>query len=322
VEASRSEFLWRLVLERVQSLEFDPFRCFIKDEPHKKEKADINRWRLIFASSIVDQVIDHLLFDSQNLSEMDELWNIPAKVGYTPMCGGAQRLAAMFDDPIAMDKSLWDWTMPGFVARVDLEYRRRKVRLSLDSGWYKVAQARYDYCFGKSRVVLSDGTVVEQCSPGLMKSGLVNTISTNCRAMFQLHAVASAALGVERTLLASMGDDTLQEGPCPEGYVEEIQRWGCKVKAVNYGYDFAGFDLKTNENPLAVPQYWTKHTVNLLYCDQDLLPETLDSYQRNYANEPTKLCWLQALLYKVGPKRLFSPESLKSWFASGDETPF
>jgi hypothetical protein len=44
----------------------DPVRVFIKAEPHSTNKVNQDRWRLIFAVSVVDQIIERLLCGDQN----------------------------------------------------------------------------------------------------------------------------------------------------------------------------------------------------------------------------------------------------------------
>jgi hypothetical protein len=312
-DAERADYLWALVERRLEDQDWDPFRLFIKDEPHKVEKIAISRWRLISAGSLIDQMVDRMLFYDSFRDELDAVWDVPVKPGFCPFFGGAQRAVAAFKRPLAIDKKLWDWSSPGWVYDMDCELRKRMAYGPGLEKWRELVQSRFDYVFKRAKLVLSNGHMYEQQTPGFMKSGFYLTISTNSRAQLFLHLAALDLMGLDYVPFMSLGDDTLQEDmEDRDQYIEKLRSLGCRPDDVELDYEFAGFNLRTRE-----PCYWDKHVVNLLYSEEgELLADTLDSYQRLYYRSP-KLEWIQGLLQKVAPDKLLSREALTMWAATG-----
>lgn len=308
------ELMWQLVSARLINRDWDPYRLFIKPEPHKIKKCSERRFRLIFAGGLVDQIIDHMLFGHQNKLEIKKHLEIPTKVGWAPFGGGTVLLTRMIRDPMAIDKSSWDWLAPQWVFLADLQLRERLCD-GATAEWLDLVRARYKYAFEDAVVVASDGGVYKQRVPGLMKSGLVNTIATNSVSQVFLHLAASRRCGVVPKKLIAMGDDTLQEKESHPDYLRHLQDLGCEVKEVDYQYHFCGYDLQSE-----VPLYWDKHFFSLSYLNTDLAIETLRSYQRNWAMDDTgKLSWLRSLILEFDPEgNELSVRGLRDFFQYGE----
>ena len=287
----RLEMMWQHVSAAVRSLEWQPFKLLIKDEPLPVQKLEVGRFRLLFVGSVVDQIVDHMLYDDFNNAEIETFSSHPTKAGWVPQFGGYTQLRQAYRDPYSLDKSLWDWTAPGWVFDVEKEFRSMTVRA--DPEWERVHASRFEYCFERAKIVFTDGTIVEQTTPGLMKSGLLNTISVNSRAQLMLHLLASRRSNQPAARLDALGDDTLQEGKPTEEYISQLAALGPIVKQIKQGAEFGGTDLDTG-----VPLYWAKHVVTLLFSQN--LEETLTSYESNYSLADEKLMWIQALMTSVG----------------------
>lgn len=75
---SALNFLWTLVRIRLSERDSDLIRLFIKPEPHKLSKLESQ------SISVVDQIIDQMIFGSCNDRMIDNCQDIPSKAGWTP----------------------------------------------------------------------------------------------------------------------------------------------------------------------------------------------------------------------------------------------
>lgn len=317
--------LWKLVQTRLDGESpNDDIRLFIKREPHKLSKILEGRYRIIFSVALVDQVVWHMLFDSQNDREIEVHSRIPSKAGWTPSRGGWRRLISAYPGPYtSIDKSQWDWGCPMWVLWSDLRIRAQLCRdhqSPLFDRWLRIAKAQYAQVFEKPVLRLSDGRRFMQKQGGLMKSGLVNTIATNSRAQWLLHAMAWVRSGGDVNAipeLGSMGDDTFQLGEASERYVSELQHLGCEVKEVDSGdvMVFAGHAITAEA---CVPSYAKKHWFALMHANPTVLPEMLDSYIRNYACSPEIGNHLRALHRRVVGTDGLHPQEVSCWYHGYD----
>lgn len=280
-----------------------PFRMFIKDEPINQKKFDLGRWRLIFASPLYYQILDHFLFDEMNEKEMENQWNVPTKLQWHPFWGGAEIGVASFDDPVSIDKSMWDWTALWELISIDKDFR--KSMANAPPYWHQLVDLSYELEFEKASFVFSSGIVVRQNFKGLMKSGLLNTLSTNSHCQDFIHKLAQLRCGHNYNFW-TIGDDVLMTNPC-ENYKQQLNQFSI-VKEIEPGYKFAGFDLSTK-----TPTYWSKHYNRLLYSTEEEIAEILDSYQRLYAFHPEKLKLIHKILYDYAPNKLRTPRFLRVW---------
>lgn len=190
----------------------DPIKLFVKNEPHTQEKLDTGRVRLICSVSLVDQIIERLLFSPQNKVEIAHWDECPSKPG---MGFSESQTDALFTQvetlvnetgcyPRCSDMSGWDWS----VTEEDYEFDR-DFRLSQcddpDPTFRLVVFWRF-LCLSRSVLMFSDGRLIAQVPGfyGIMKSGSFNTSSSNSRIR-----VAQARLAGAKAAFA-MGDDCVE----------------------------------------------------------------------------------------------------------------
>lgn len=262
----RVMYVWGLIQERLEDSSSDPIRLFIKPEPHKKKKIAEKRFRLISSVSIVDQLLDQMVFGFQNTAFLDYNHFTPVRVGWGWLKGGWQSVprAGM----VACDKSGWDWTVTSWLLRAEFEVRRRLLVGGDVESWTKIAQTRYHNLFVKNEFVTSGGVVFSLKEPGVMKSGCVNTIVSNSIMQTILHYRVSRELGVPSYGLWAMGDDTLQPNtPWMEDYCKTLSKY-CILKQVSAESEFAGMKW---DNGFVEPLYKGKHAYNILRVkDKDI----------------------------------------------------
>lgn len=306
-----SDVAMRTVYEyMLRAIETDlnvPFRVFLKDEPLTQAKAKVGRWRMIFASSIVHQLLDHMLFSYQDTKKMERMWSVPPKIGWAPFFGNPEVARKVFSNPVSMDKTAWDWTVSSWV--VDALRRLRHRTAVAPELWHVLVDWRYDRIYNCAVFQFSDGEMYQQTQPGLMKSGVVTTLSDNSDGQVIVHDIALARLGYDFIdPFWSLGDDVLCDLP-PGLDVERLREsyleLGVVLKEAAPGWKFGGFDLWTKQ-----PEYWSKHVTNLLYTER--LKETLISYQYMYAFSP-KLEVIQKVLMELDPSAVRSREYLRAW---------
>lgn len=201
----------------------DPVRLFVKQEPHAMRKIKEGRFRLISSVSLVDQLVERLIFGPQNQLEIQRWRNIPSKPGmglslYEQAISIWRELQTYHDrHPAAeADISGFDWSVQSWELWADLAIRMELG--DFGSKLRRAAMSRF-YCFMNSVFQLSDGTLVEQGLPGLMKSGSYCTSSTNSR----VRCLMAELIGAPWCI--AMGDDSV------EGYVR-----GAKERYLELGH--------------------------------------------------------------------------------------
>nr|QIS87998.1 MAG: RNA-dependent RNA polymerase [Khabarov virus] len=294
----------------VRNAEEDPdhmFRVFVKDEPHKNSKARIGRWRLIMACPLHIQILWSMCFRIQNDKENDIFPDTPSAQGLVYPGGGWRNFSFLLDVHrvnTCIDKTAWDWLAPGWVFDVDLEVRSRLNRRPCDR-WQALSTKLYEIAFHRAKLAMPDGRVYLQEIPGVMKTGLVNTIATNSRAQVELHCLACIRRGIDPGLLYATGDDTAQT-EVDDDYIEELQRAGCVVKNVTIGKEFMGFNLQRKITPM----YLDKHIVTLAH-KAPVIAEVLESYLRMYCHSEWYSTWA-AVAKELGVSHL-SQASYQYW---------
>lgn len=286
------EELWGYVQFRLKNGGSDHIRLFIKAEPLKTKKLQSHRYRLIASVSVVDQIIDAMLFLPFNAKLLQQCTEVPNKAGWSPYVGG-WRLIPM-DKWTAIDKSAWDWSVNSWLLMMELEMRTLLCN-NMNSEWIRLAKMRYDELFTHPTFINSGGFVFKQRNPGVMKSGCVNTISTNSNMQTILHVMTCIRLKRPITTLYTMGDDTLQAGVCDREYIDELS-YHCIVKHYVKSNEFAGFRFN---NDRVVPLYRGKHAYQLLHMDEKYLHETIESYVLLYHRSPYRK-WMEDLACKLG----------------------
>jgi len=242
----------------------DPVRLFVKQEPHPKRKIEEGRFRLISSVSLVDQLVERLLFGPQNQLEIQHWRNIPSKPGmglslheqaqsiWHELKSNHDRWPAAEADISGFDWSVQDWELwSDIIIRIDLGNFGNRLK--------KAATARF-YCFMNSVFQLSDGRLISQDLPGIMKSGSYCTSSTNSR----IRCLMAELIGSPWCI--AMGDDSV------EGYVPNAKKLYQKLGHVCKDYlpcetDIDGHLSKVNfcSHELSEGKFWLTSWAKTLF---------------------------------------------------------
>lgn len=281
----KADLLWRMVQDVFDGNYDHHFKIFIKMEAHTKKKAEEGRWRLIMASSLPVQIAWHMAIGHLEQSLLEQSGRHPSAYGQVYTAGGwKQFLHRVRVKRLnwCIDKSAWDWNSPGWVYQVCRELRKRLTVNSNDE-WEKILDWLYADAYENSKVILSSGDVYQQEIPGLMKSGLVCTISDNSFAQVAMHVAAELILRTGPTNIEATGDDTIQEEQKdPTAYLGTLQALGCIVKEAERGVHFMGFSITSAG---IEPMYVGKHIANLKYQVDCYLAQTLEAYCCMYVHD-------------------------------------
>ncbi|APG75828.1 hypothetical protein 2 [Hubei sobemo-like virus 9] len=292
-------------------LEADTINVFVKPEPHTTAKLTEGRLRLISAVSLVDTMIDRVLFGWVQRKALTVVGRTPCLCGWSPMVGGWRYIYGRFrNQPVlCLDKSSWDWTVQEHVV---IFWKRFLSELAVGhrNWWTIAASARFEVLFKLASFQFKDGTVVQQEGTGIMKSGCLLTLILNSVGQSYLHYLSMLRIG--RNPLQHqpicVGDDTVQTSfEDIREYVYEMEKLGAVVKGVKIRnwVEFCGFAFAKET---CVPAYWQKHLFKLQYCK---LEDSLASYQMIYANEPVMYDLLYRLAMQVNPELVITPVEAK-----------
>lgn len=300
------EMVWRRVQFRLDALrasnlDCDDIRLFIKREPHSEVKLVEGRLRLISSVSVIDQIIDHMLFDHNNKQEIANALDVPSKAGWSTLRGGWKFVPKSW---VGYDKSSWDWTVPWWLCEDDLRLRV-KMTIGYTEEWLHLATLRYRMLFYEPVFHLSNGRRFKQASPGVMKSGCVNTSSSNSHMQVLLHAVACLETGTPFSKIWAMGDDTLQP-PVSEEYLD-VWRRVARMKESHVG-QFCGHDFAGGR---VMPTAFGKHITNLLYTSE--FPSAIRSLQYLYARD-SRFARFQELALELAPEAVVDRETALELF--------
>lgn len=191
----------------------DPVRLFVKQEPHPMSKVETGRLRLISSVSLIDQIVERMMFGIQNSLEIDNWKSCPSKPGMGLSL--VEQGKVVWDEvrfkhtlcPAAeADISGFDWSVQEWELMADVEMR---VRLGNFGPQLETAARNRFFCLSNSVFQLSDGTMISQGLPGLMKSGSYCTSSSNSR----IRVLMAELIGSPWCI--AMGDDSV-EGFVPE----------------------------------------------------------------------------------------------------------
>lgn len=266
--------IWGIVQRRLKERDSDPIRMFVKPEVHKQKKLDQHMYRLISGVSVVDQIIDHMLFGALNEKLYSDWTSTPVKVGWSPLKGGWKYVP--IHGMTSTDKSAWDWTVQPWLVHAIFSVRT----LLCDNPtaeWKELAEFRYRELFEKPVFIFSNGLKLQQKFIGYMKSGCVNTIVDNSIGQIILDMRVCEELSLRPGILWAMGDDVLQETQ-PKEYFERLSQL-CILKEVTPRIEFAGMQFVRGR---VEPSYLPKHAYNLLHIDPQYLDGVAVSYSLLY----------------------------------------
>lgn len=320
-DAGRLEFFKSLVQARWNELHdavrSDPIKVFVKQEPHKLSKLREGRFRLISAVSVVDTMVDRILFQHWHDQILNRVGEAPALYGWTPIGGGYRLLQRKFAGKrtLCLDKSSWDWTVDEKMIALWLQFTL-DMAVNAPSWWRHLVQQRFRALYRDALFRFSDGVMVRQPGWGVQKSGCYLTLLLNSVGQSFCHYMAAIELGLPPYYCEPIiiGDDTIQENfPEASEYAACINRMGYKVKEFNVldYIEFAGHIIKDG---ICWPSYWQKHCYALQRLDDQVAPAALDSYQRLYAFEPLLLAVIHDNLGSYAPDRVISAWQLQREF--------
>lgn len=319
MDPERVQFVRGVVKQRFNDLRSgnkiaDPINVFVKREPLPMKKIEEERYRLISGVSLVDTLVDRILFGWLNRVSLSKLGQTPCMVGWSPVRGGWILLQQAFlgESVACLDKSAWDWTVQGFLIRI-MKNIIQRLAFDAPDWWHKMVDLRFDLLFkaGLPTFSFSDGSMAAQLGDGIMKSGCLLTILLNSMAQVVLHIIAANRINLkgDRYLPKAMGDDTVQKWfPDFEEYVKQLETLGVKVKGVKKRawIEFCGVCIANNT---CIPSYWKKHLFNSQYIDLNL---ALPSYIAFYANEPEVRTYFQRLALRMAPNGYLSTDEAYS----------
>lgn len=326
-----TEFVYLMdFLRRGEQLPPPTVRLFVKPEPHKIEKIQEGRLRLIWAMPLAYQLIHRFFFGPSLAAELANFEDIPTKVGMAWVRGGAHRVYKSLDDgsdEIAdVDKRSWDLSVPAWLIQMDCEVRWR-LCLNPNPIWEHCLRACYQSLL-VSRVIFSDGTILVQdvSLPGIVRSGSMITISGNSR----MQVILKVLFCVEehkiydpvRHKLIAIGDDTLERmrGVPVAQYQDWLKRYGFKCKEISLGSMstrvFCSHGFKQHKGIMVpVPQNWEKHCYMLTRKERKKLqfyPEQLLSMMLEYCFVDDKFKQLQKEMARVKPDYCYSQQMFQN----------
>lgn len=315
----RLRLLKTAVLDRYNAvcsgnMDADPLKVFIKPEPHKKSKLLEGRYRLITSVSLVDALVDRILFMKLMYRVITTFDRSNVMIGWSPSNGGYRLVEAIFGnkETVSIDKKSWDWTVKKWLldAVCDLI-----VRVSVDppSWWVLAVRTRFELLFGDPDYVFPDGTHGRQPVPGAVKSGCYLTILINSYSQFILHQMSLTRLKIKDMPIIVLGDDTLQVSfPAVLDYVSYQESLGFRIEfEVSKVIEFAGFIFGKGY----IPAYRAKHMFQLrhLTTDEEIASQTLSNYMVLYYFVPEVREYLRNLILLLAlPSAGRSEEGLRA----------
>lgn len=322
-DPERVEILKRLVYDRlVRPDESDPLNVFIKQEPHKHAKLVEGRYRLIQAVSLVDTMVDRILYGDLCRKVLSTVGETPVLIGWSPLRGGYHYLIEKFRgvNTRGLDKTAWDWTVSEWVLEATYEVLMQLQHGASDS--YKaIARKRWENLFRDARLKFKDGTEVRQPGWGVMKSGCYLTIVINSIGQMIYHALALRRLGMHprSKRFVVIGDDvTIEDFPEFEEYESIIKHYGAILKPSKPvpHVEFAGF-VSTIEDgeEKCWPEYWAKHLYVMTHTQKDPV-SALFPYSVLYAKEPNFCGYVRMMMSEECPRSLLSERGCKSIWES------
>nr|QJI53805.1 MAG: hypothetical protein 2 [Solemoviridae sp.] len=285
----------------------DSILVFIKPEPHKVSKLRDGRLRLISAVSMVDTMVDRVMFGWLQRAVMRSVGHTPALVGWSPYGGGYRLLTSRYDgqQALCVDKSSWDWTVKGWLLKIVRDVIKR-LAVGSPEWWEEWVDKRWEALFRDAVFEFRSGEKIKQPNWGVMKSGCYLTILINSICQCVLHSIACQRLQIEPhwQYFFCVGDDTLQRPVKDlEAYFAELSVLGARIKdfRVSDEIEFCGHYMRGLE---IKPAYSAKHVFKITHADSETLIPMLQAYQWAYAMHDSMWVWLTSNLIKLAPRLL------------------
>lgn len=280
--------------ELVDSNLTDPCRMFIKNELHARKKCEEGRYRLIFNVSVIDIMIETFLFEHLFNENINNWIDQPSKPGIgfddNGICGILECVKT-FSRPCSSDVRGMDWSMKGIDFDRMLYVWSRNSGVKINTPLYYAMSWRLK-ALSLSMVINSDGLVIQQVIPGIMKSGSKATsqgdsitvvawgLEIGVRSKHNLIPIAGETEYTARipSPIFAMGDDAIQEWV--DDAVEKYLRIG--VVVTDYGeidirrFEYCGHLMGT-ETPVELVR-WNKSLAEHLYKKYRNLEQKMESF--------------------------------------------
>lgn len=305
-------------------------RVFVKQEPTKKSKLNIDRQRLIWSFPLVDQIVCALVFDPSLEREIAKYDEIPTKVGMSTVGGDWDHVyrtfAAKADSRrkerlgdhkyLEADKSAWDWSVPAWAIELERDCRWDLCINPLSCPEFKEVFFTAYWRLLNCRVIFSDGESMKQLVPSTMKSGHKLTISSNSRMQYLIKNYCT--VGWVNESLMAMGDDTIEDFTGDEKqYFAEWRKLGfviadedINVAATPPELTFCSQDSTIYcGRAISVLRNRLKTAFALRHCQYKLpgqFEQFVEQLRWNYCADPQMDAALSALIAVVNP-RLWKP---------------
>lgn len=275
---------FKIVTGEGSDTDSDLIKLFIKVEAIKTAKVESNRFRIISSISLVDQIVDRILFMLFARNFRENRLKTGCMVGYSPTKGGwvaFNHLIPQDTYKLMIDKTAFDWTVKPWMTDVAKELLH-SLNPFAKSWWHDAVDRRFEALFGQPTFSFSDTTTIQQPFRGVMKSGCYLTIILNSILQLAIHRLTMlrARLDVSDDFILVMGDDTLQlDFEESDEYVDAMKTTGVLPKVtVSEISHFAGFKYYPDG---FVPEYREKHAFffsHIQGMDLDILGATLTNY--------------------------------------------
>lgn len=296
------------------TIEADPLKVFVKQEPHKVDKLNEGRYRLIMGVSLVDTIVDRIIFGEllRTAASPANVLRTPCAVGWAPNKGGWRFISLYTKNGFSIDRKAWDWTVCEWLVRLWEDFIK-DLHPDHPLWWSELVSRRFTCLFYIARFSFPDGQLIQQGTPGIMKSGCLLTLLLNSVGQTILHVIAQ--LNLERdpfdNIPLSMGDDTLQKPfDYMEPYAEQLAKMAL-IKEAEYTHDYSEFIGFIFTKTGYYPAYWKKHLYQLRHLDQAVMRETLMSYQMLWYHHPGMLKFIRDIIWNINSDWILTDEVLR-----------
>lgn len=277
----------------------DAVYTFIKDEPHKREKLDTYRLRIISGVSLVDNLVERVLFTRQNKLEIKLNAHLTFKPGMGLHDAGLQSLYSWFVkceerfQLCSTDVSAWDWSLPEWLILMERDYRKA---VTTERGAYARLVDAYYYGICRKVFQLPSGELFAQMVPGIQASGCYNTSSGNSHMRHMLASLVQLKLGIDARVTGEgcqMGDDALERYHPDMGDV--YRKFGFTVKGVTVMPEkqFSFCSTSWNNDWRGSPESWQKTLFRFLFKNPSdpLYPTYCEQLRRDLRYHDDALLW-------------------------------
>lgn len=262
----------------------------VKNEAHKKTKANEDKWRLIDAFNLSEQIFDKWLYNKQNKIEIALVNHIPSKIGLdnTDLLNVKEFIDSVPQPVAGGDVSAYDFKVSNRNYAADADHRIRLMN-NPSPNIINIVRRRH-FVVSRAPVILSNGRIYIFKNPYKMKSGWSNTSSTNSKQRVFMGYM------IDVPWIVAAGDDDLETpDPASPAKYEEL---GMKLKQ---------FDIFENEFEFCGHTFYRDGTVKFNNVDKaiynlfkgEFTPDRLEGIKFAMRNQPEQFQEIVRKLIKV-----------------------